>query len=151
MIVKEILPLDPILCTADTHLPELVQIMSQNNVFCVPVVESIIHKNPIGVVTERSICRRSIAEGVNPLKLSAGRVMNGNYKVVAPSMSLENCQLIMQSYNTHYLVVTDENNICRGVVTLDDVFRRTEKHKTFFTLNKIADFHQKFPSFDRIF
>lgn len=151
MNVKEILPLNPILCTVDTHLPDLVHIMSQNNVFCVPVVESIIHKNPIGVVTERSICRRSIAEGFNPLKLSVGRVMNGNYKVVAPSMSLENCQQIMQLYNISYLVVADENNVCCGAITFDDIFRVIKKREPFFSPTKIADYHQHFQSFDRIF
>lgn len=151
MLVKEILPPNPIVCTSDTHLQEVAQMMTQNNLFCIAVVESLVHKNPIGVVTEQSICRRAIAEGLNPLKLTAGRVMNGNYKIVTPNSSLENCHRIMDSYNVRYLVVVDENNVCRGIVTLDEVYKKINKQESFFPLNKIADYRQQIPNFDRIF
>ena len=151
MRIIEILPPNPVLCTADTHLQEVAQTMTQNKLFYIPVVESLIHKNPIGVVTERSICRRSIAEGLNPLKLTAGRVMNSNYKIVSPSASLENCYRMMESCNVRYLVVADENNVCRGIATFDEVYKKINKQESFFPLNELASYREQFPNVDRIF
>lgn len=151
MIVNEILPPNPIVCVAETYLQEVAQMMTRNNLFCIPVVESLIHKNPIGVVTEKSICRRAIAEGLNPLKLTAGRVMNSNYKKVMPAADLENCYRIMEFYAVRYLVVADENNVCRGIVTLEEIYKKINKRELFFPPDKLADYRQHNPNFDRIF
>jgi CBS domain-containing protein len=151
MIIKEILPPNPVVCTADTYLQEVVQTMTRNNLFCIPVVESLVHKNPIGVVTEKSICRRSIAEGLNPLKLTAGRVMNSDYRKVTPGASLENCHRIMESCNLRYLVVADENNVCRGIITFDEIYKKITKPNSFFPLNKFSNYPEQIPNVDRIF
>jgi CBS domain-containing protein len=151
MKIIEILPPNPVLCTADTYLQEVAQTMTRNNLYYIPVVESLIHKNPIGVVTERSICRRSIAEGLNPLKLTAGRVMNGNYKIVSPEASLENCHRIMESSGVRYLVVADENNVCRGIAIFDEVYKKINKRESFFPLSDLANYREQTPNVDRIF
>lgn len=151
MIVKEILPPDAIVCDADTYLQEVTQTMTQNNLFCIPVVESLIHKNPIGVVTEKSICRRSIAEGLNPLKLTAGRVMNSHFRTVSPETSLEDCYRIMESCKVRYLVVTDENNVCCGIITFDEIARKINNQQSFLPLDKIANHREQISGFDRIF
>lgn len=151
MIIKEILPPNPIMCTPDTYLQEVVRTMSQNNLFSIPVVESLVHKNPIGVVTEKSICRRSIAEGLNPLNLTAGRVMNSNYKVVTPNTSLENCHRIMESCKVRYLVVTDENNVCCGIITFDEIYRKINNQQSFLSLDRIENHHEQISNIDRIF
>src|SRR5215204_1221992 len=149
MKIKEILSPDVILCDADTHLQEVTQTMTQNNLFCIPVVESRIHKNPIGVVTEKNICRRSIAEGLNPLKLKAGRVMNSHYRTISPDTSLEDCYQIMESCKARYLVVTDENNVCCGIVTFDEVFRKVNNQQSFLPLDRSANHREQISNIDR--
>lgn len=150
MLVKDILQ-SPIMITSDTYLQEVVQTMTQNNIFAIPVVESLVHKNPIGVVTEKSICRRSIAEGLNPLKLTAGRVLNSNYKIVTPNTSLENCHRIMQSCKVRYLVVTDENNVCSGIVTVDEISQNLNNRQAFLPLDRMANQREQIEQLDRIF
>ncbi len=150
MLVKDILQ-SPIMITSDTYLQEVVQTMTKNNLFAIPVVESLVHKNPIGVVTEKSICRRSIAEGLNPLNLTAGRVMNSNYKIVTPNTSLENCHRIMQSCKVRYLLVTDENNVCCGIVTGDEISRNLSNQQVFLPLDRMANQREQIEHLDRIF
>lgn len=150
MLVKDALQ-NQTMCTPDTNLQEVVQIMNQNNLYMIPVVESLVHKNPIGVVTEKSICRRSIAEGLNPLKLNAGRVMNGNYKTISPDADLESCRLIMQSSKIRYLVVTDDNNVCRGLITYDEIERLLNRRQAVLPCNNIAVQSEPITFYDRIF
>ena len=150
MLVKDILQ-TPIMCTPDKYIQEVVELMTQNNVFYIPVVESLAHKNPIGVVTEKSICRRSIAQGLNPLNMTADRVMNSNYKIVTPNTSLENCRRIMQSCKVRYLLVTDENNVCCGIVTLDDILEKLNNREEYLPLNEISNQRGQLFNLDRIF
>lgn len=150
MLVKDILQ-TPVMCTPDKHLQEVVELMTQNNLFYIPIVETMVHKNPIGVVTEKSICRRSIAQGLNPLNMTANRVMNSDYKIVTPDTTLENCRQIMQSCNVRYLLVTDENNVCCGIITLEEVSGKLSGKKDFLPLGEIETQRGQISYLDRIF
>lgn len=153
MKVKEVLSAEPVICSSETYLQEVVQTMNQNNLSCLPVVESMAHKNPIGVITEKSICRRSIAEGLNPLRLTAGRVMNSNFKTVSPETSLEDCYRIIKSCKVRYLVVTDENNVCHGLITEDDVLGKLTPQTPFFVNGEFSSYNKikQIAGYDRIF
>jgi CBS domain-containing protein len=150
MLVKDALQ-NQLMCTPDANLEDVVQIMNQNDCYIIPVVESLIHKNPIGVVTEKSICRRSIAKGLNPLKLNAGRVMNCDYKTISPDANLGRCRDAMRAANVRYLVVVDENNVCRGLIAKDEVERLLNQPRVFFTHNKIPLQTKTISYYDRIF
>lgn len=151
MKVKEILPAEPIICSTETHLQEVARIMTQNNLFCLPVVESLAHKNPIGIITEKSICRRSIAEGLNPLRLTAGRAMSGNFKTVSPETSLEDCDRIMKSCKVRYLLVTDQNNVCYGLITDEDVSRNLNSSRSYIFNDHYRSYFEQASNYDRIF
>lgn len=150
MLVKDVLQ-NQLMCTPDANLQDVVQTMDQNDFYIIPVVESLIHKNPIGVVTEKSICRRSIAEGLNPLKLNAGRVMNGDYIAISPDANLEQCRDAMRAAQACYLVVVDENNVCRGLITKDEVERILTQPRVIFTPDKIPLQTKTISYYDRIF
>lgn len=119
------------MCTPETNIQKVVKLMIENNSYSIPVVESLAHKNPIGVITEKSICRRSIGEGLNPLKMNAGRAMNCDYRKVSPDTSLDDCIGIMESNRIEYILVCDEDNVCCGLVTYDEIKNHLTDHKTF--------------------
>lgn len=151
MLIREILPKNPILCTADAPLPEVVRLMMENNCPCVPIVESNVHKNPIGVVTEHDICLKSIAVGINPLRVTAGRVMNGYFETVSPETDLKECFSLMKKKNLRYLIIADENNVCCGTVNYDDVARFINKSEVSLSLESFSNQAIQINYLDRIF
>lgn len=150
MKISEIV-FNSVVCTADEHVPEIIKMMTDNDLDYLPVVESIAHKNPIGVVTEKSICRRSIAKGLNPLKLTAGRVMDTHFKIVDPEMSLEDCLFFIKSSDLKYVVVSDENNKFCGLLTLAELSKRINEQKPVFIPGEINKLTGQIQTYDRIY
>ncbi len=73
MQVKDVMTADPACCTPDTPLPKVAGLMVDNDCGEIPVVESTAGKRPIGVVTDRDIVCRTIANNINPLEYDSRR------------------------------------------------------------------------------
>ncbi len=121
MLVKELLLAQPTFCLVDDYLQKTAQIIAENDLVCLPVVETLAHKNVIGVVTDREICRQAVAAGLNLSSTTVGRIMNSRFFTVDAESDTENCCRIMKENNVKYLFVIDENNSCRGIITEDDI------------------------------
>ncbi len=121
MLVKELLLAEPVVCSIDDYLVETAKLIADNNLICLPVVESPAHKNLIGVVTDKEICRKAIAAGLNPSKTTVGRVMNCSFLTVDSETEVEACYRKMKDNEADFIFVTDENNSCLGVITEEDL------------------------------
>lgn len=91
MQVKDLMTQDPACCTPDTNLQEVAQMMVEQDCGCIPVVESQETLKPVGVVTDRDITCRTVAQGRNPLEMTAGECMSGPVLTVTPETSLGYC------------------------------------------------------------
>src|SRR5258706_15209921 len=76
MRVREIMSDHAICCTPDTNLEEVARLMRVNDCGDIPVVEKGDGRRPIGVITDRDITCRAVAEGLNPLELTAADCMS---------------------------------------------------------------------------
>ena len=68
MLVKELFVAQPVVCLIDDYLQKPAQLMAENDLACIPVVESLAHMNLIGVVSEKEICRQAVAAGLDPVQ-----------------------------------------------------------------------------------
>lgn len=116
MLVKDFMKQNPTFCLMETPLQKVVQLMSENECDFVTVVESYTHKNPIGIVTEHDICLSTIGKGINPLPLSAGKVMNTNFEKVSVKSDAAKCSTLFSESGYSFLVVVDDKNACCGIV-----------------------------------
>ena len=89
MLVKELMTEDPACCTGQTGLQEVAKMMVDNDCGCIPVVDSENSRMPIGMITDRDICCRAVAEGKNPLDLTASDAMTSTVISVTPDTKLE--------------------------------------------------------------
>ena len=121
MKIKEIMRTNVPFCTLETPLQEVVRLLLENEGEFITVVESYAHNNPVGVVTERDICLRTIGAGVNPLKTDVGKVMNFNVGKISCDASVDECRELLSSQNTAFLLVTDDQNACCGIVKKEDL------------------------------
>src|SRR6266568_4202653 len=76
MKVRDMMTGDPACCTAETSLPEVARMMVDRDCGEIPVVDNTSSKVPIGVVTDRDIVCRTVANGLNPLDLTAADCMS---------------------------------------------------------------------------
>ena len=94
----------------------------------IPVVESNLSKLAIGVVTDRDIVCRAVANGLNPLDLTAGDCMTKPIVTATPEMSLEECCLLMEGNLVRRLPVVDDRGACVGMIAVADVALHTGKN-----------------------
>ena len=87
MQVKEVMTADPACCISETALQEVAQMMVDHDCGEIPVVESRKTKLPIGVITDRDIVCRTVAQGFNPLDLTVGDCMSRPCVTVTPTCS----------------------------------------------------------------
>src|SRR5215204_3293276 len=93
MFVSELMSTGLAECTEDTRLEDAFELIRKYDHGMVVVVDSIAHRVPIGIVTERSICEQLITRGRNARSLTAGSVMDSRIKKVHSSERVEDLEL----------------------------------------------------------
>ena len=127
MQVKEVMTNDPACCAADTPLPQVARIMIENDCGEIPVIDNRSSKVPIGVVTDRDIVCRIVANGLNPVELTAADCLSKPIVTVTPDMSLEECCRIMEEKLIRRIPVVDDRGSCCGIISLADIALQTKK------------------------
>lgn len=116
MFVKDLISTAPVYCLIDDTLQKSARLISENNLICLPVFESVSHKNLIGVITEKVICQAS-ASGLDPQKTRVGRILSSRYFTISPETEIEECRRIMKENDVDFLFVTEFDNSCSGIVS----------------------------------
>jgi CBS domain-containing protein len=139
MLVKEIMTENPACCTADASLQEVAKMMVTNDCGCIPVVEDNAHNKPIGMVTDRDITCRTVAEGKNPLDLTAGDVMTKSVVTVTPDTTVEDCCNTMEENQIRRVAVVDGNGSCCGMVAQADIAINANDSKTAGVVKEVSE------------
>ncbi|MGH7127455.1 MAG: CBS domain-containing protein [Planctomycetaceae bacterium] len=138
MKVKEIMSDHPAVCLPNTPLQEVAQLMLQNDCGAVPVVENLESKKLAGIVTDRDIACRAVAEGKNPLKMTAGDVMSTSCCTVSPEESIEDCVNTLETNQVRRVPVVDDDGACCGVVAQADIALHASEHETAHAVREIS-------------
>jgi CBS domain-containing protein len=121
MQVHEIMSADPKYCIADMDLREAARMMVACDCGAMPVVESADHTKPVGIITDRDIACRAVAEGKNPLDTTVAECMSQHLAVVPADAVVEECCEIMEKSQVRRLLVTDDQGRLCGIVSQADI------------------------------
>jgi CBS domain-containing protein len=126
--VKDLMTSDPVCCSPDTPLQEVAQMMLEHACGCIPIIESNGSQHIAGVLTDRDICCRTVAQGRNPLDLTARDVMTSPAVTVSPKTSIEQCCQLMEDNLIRRIPVLDESGRCCGIVAQADIALNVERN-----------------------
>ena len=79
------------------------------------------HKRPIGIVTDRDLTLRVLAEGNDPYQTTVGEVMTPVPESVKEETSIEEALGVMRRGPYRRLPVVDDNGKLVGLLSFDDV------------------------------
>jgi CBS domain-containing protein len=119
MKVRDLMTANPASCRPETPLAEVARTMADRDCGCLPVLEG--HGTPIGVITDRDIVLRAVAQDRDVRALTAADCMSGNVITVEPEMSAERCCEVMEQSQIRRAVVIDAQGHCCGMVAQADV------------------------------
>jgi CBS domain-containing protein len=121
MKVKEIMTEDPACCTPDATLEQVALMMVEHDCGQIPVVDDERARRLIGVITDRDIVCRAVAQGMNPTQMRARDVMSAPAITVGPDMRVEDCCKVLEDKQVRRAPVADEQGQCHGIVSLADI------------------------------
>jgi len=121
MQVKDIMTSNPACCTPGTSLEEVAKMMVDHDCGCIPVVDGNDTKMPVGMITDRDITCRVVAQGKNPLELTARDAMTSTVLSVTPETSLEDCLNLMEDGQVRRIAIVDENGAVCGILAQADI------------------------------
>jgi CBS domain-containing protein len=116
---RDVMTPDPACCTPDTTLDEVAKLMAHNDCGEIPVVDSA--DRIIGVVTDRDIVCRVVAEGKNPMAYGAEICMSDPVVTVRPDTPLDEVVATMQRHQIRRVPVVDDRDSLVGIVSQADV------------------------------
>ncbi len=123
MYVRDFMSSDPACCDPTSSLATVARLMVDRNCGEIPIVSSGDSGKVIGVITDRDITCRSVAQGLNPLELTAEQCMSSPVITVTPDTVIEECCRRMEQHQIRRLPVVDDSGSCLGVVSQADIAR----------------------------
>ena len=130
MQVREIMTENPACCTPQTEMREVARLMKDCDCGAIPVVDDKDSGRCIGVITDRDIVMRCLADGKNPLDCRVGDAMSSQVITVYADDSVEDAVRAMEDNEIRRLVVVDENDRCIGMVSQADVALNAPENQT---------------------
>ena len=130
MQVKEIMTSNPFCCTADTSLEEVAKAMVEHDCGEIPIVRTSKDRTLVGVVTDRDIVCRLVAQGINPVDETAESCMSTPVVSVRETTPVEECARIMEESQIRRVPVVNGGGMCCGIVSQADIAKNASRKIT---------------------
>jgi CBS domain-containing protein len=121
MKAQDIMSKDPMCVTPDTPLVEAARMMKDENIGVVPVVDSSDSRRLVGVLTDRDIAIRAVAEGRDGNTTSVGHVMTSNVRTSAPDDSVDDVMELMGREQIRRIPIVDDRGTLVGIIAQADI------------------------------
>ncbi len=94
----------------------------------------------VGIVTERDLVSKIIADGLDPAKVLVRDIMSTPLITIKPDAKITEAARLMNEYKIRRVVVTAADDSLAGIVTASDLARMLAERKDYSdtTLNAIA-------------
>ncbi|HET6726330.1 MAG TPA: CBS domain-containing protein [Gammaproteobacteria bacterium] len=129
MKVKEIMTADPAVCTADASIADAARLMSTHDCGEIPVVDNRETRKPVGVITDRDIACRAVANGKGP-DTKVADVMSNDVVTCEPDADVQDCIDKMEQYQLRRIPIVDAQGRICGIVAQADLANKTSHRET---------------------
>jgi CBS domain-containing protein len=133
--LTSVMTANPACCKGDTPLVDVARMMRENDCGQIPVVEG---NKPVGVVTDRDIAVRMVAEGRDIAAAKASDCMTTPVTTVPRSGSLADCCEAMERDQIRRVLVVDDSGALCGIVAQADVARTGRDEKTAEVVKQVS-------------
>lgn len=118
-LARDVMTADPVCCSPTTTLDQIARLMTQNDCGQIPILDQA--GRPIGVVTDRDIICRVVADGVNPRDCTAASCMSEPVFTVDVDAPIDYVVTLMEEHQVRRLPVLDGDGCCAGIISQADI------------------------------
>ena len=138
MKVRDIMSKTPVYVTPDTDLHVVAKMMDEHKIGMIPVVDNKDNLRVTGVVTDRDIVTRCVAQQMNPLMMRAGEIMSNPVVTVHEDDSIEEAADMMSDNMIRRALVVDGMGRISGILAQADLARNTSDKTTGEFVEKVS-------------
>jgi CBS domain-containing protein len=124
-------------CTAATPLRDVARMMRDTDCGQIPVVDE--SQRPVGVVTDRDIAMRIVAEGRNTNEATAADAMSKPVRTVTTDTSLTDCVCLMEAEQVRRVPVVDADGRLAGIVSIADLALAGKQEATAEVVREVSE------------
>jgi CBS domain-containing protein len=118
MKIKETMTRNPEIVRSGDSVKKAAELMKQINVGVLPVFDG---EGPIGILSDRDIAIRLVAEGKDPVNTKAGDIMSKNIVSCTEDTDVIEAAKLMTQKKVRRLLVKDAQGKLSGIVSLGDL------------------------------
>jgi len=134
-LARDVMTPRPACCTPQTTLDEVAKLMAQHDCGEIPVVDR--GDQLIGVITDRDIVCRVVAEGKNPIAHTAEQYMSQPVVTVGAD-ALDEVVSTMEKHQIRRVPVVDERGCCTGIIAQADVAWTGGEHEVAALVREVS-------------
>jgi CBS domain-containing protein len=123
MQVKDVMTTKPSYCEPFWTVEAVASLMDHVGTGIVPVVEDVLSRKLIGVVTDRDLCMRVVAPGLYPAHIWVRDCMTPNPVYCHAEDDVETALQRMRDQQVRRLPVVDEHMQLKGMISISDFIR----------------------------
>ena len=133
--IRDLMTTNPRTVEPSTPVAEAARVMKQEDVGPVPIVED---GRLAGILTDRDIVIRVVAEGLDPQSTTVGEVASRDLVTIDPEQTLDEALRLMAEHQVRRLPVTEEDGRLVGIVAQADVAREGRDSQTGDVVEQIS-------------
>ena len=133
--IREAMTSNPCSIDADKSVAYAAKMLRDEDVGIAPVVEG---DRLVGVLTDRDIAVRVVAEGLDPEKVKVSEVASRDVVTLDPQQDLDEALRLMARHQVRRLPVVEEDGRLVGVVAQADVAEQGDDRRTGEVVEQIS-------------
>jgi CBS domain-containing protein len=133
--VREAMTTNPCTIDADKPAAYAARMMRDEDVGIAPIVEG---DRLVGVLTDRDIAVRVVAEGLDPDRVKVSEVASRDVVTLDPNQDLDEALRLLARHQVRRLPVVEEDGRVVGVVAQADVAREADERRTGEVVEQIS-------------
>jgi CBS domain-containing protein len=138
MKAQDIMTKNPSCVTPETRVQDAARLMKNEDVGIIPVVESQGSMKLVGVITDRDIAIRVVADGAASSNSSVRDVMTSNITTSAPGDSVKDVMELMGREQVRRIPIVDKGELV-GIIAQADIVREADDKRAERTVEKISE------------
>ncbi len=115
--IRDIMEKNVITIKQDTTALKAAELLKEKEISFLVIMKD---EEPVGIITERDLVRKVVAEDKQASGVSLGNIMSRKFRWVEPSTEIEEAVQKMINHNIRRLVVLEEGKLA-GVITQTDL------------------------------
>jgi len=139
MKCSELMTKDPSCCLPTDTVFDAAQLMKSEDVGPIPIVNDKQTKKLAGIVTDRDLALKVVAEGLDPKQTKIEEVMTTGVQTCNPNDDVSNVLKLMEHHHVRRIPIVDDQDRLVGIIAQADIATRIdEAEKTHEVVEEIS-------------